>query len=120
MICFDWMFPEVCRTLSLQGMQVLAHPANLVMPYCQSAMVTRCLENRIFAITANRVGQENRGDDDFTFTGGSQVIGYDGKVYSSAPKDISSVSIIEIDEIQANNKKINEFNDLFEERRPDL
>ena len=40
MICFDWIFPEAARTLALQGAQVICHPANLVLPYCQAAMVT--------------------------------------------------------------------------------
>ncbi|MBK8130775.1 MAG: hypothetical protein IPK53_18345 [bacterium] len=42
MICFDWRFPEVTRTLALRGAQIVAHPSNLVLPYCQAAMVTRC------------------------------------------------------------------------------
>lgn len=41
LICFDWIFPEAARTLALQGAQIIAHPANLVLPYCQNAMVTR-------------------------------------------------------------------------------
>ena len=61
MICFDWMYPESARTLALNGAQLIAHPSNLVMPYCPDAMVTRCLENRVFAATANRVGEEDRG-----------------------------------------------------------
>jgi len=120
MICFDWMFPEVCRTLALQGMQVLAHPSNLVMPYCQSAMVTRCLENRIFAITANRIGNEQRDEDNFTFTGASQITGIDGKILSFAPIDKPHVSVIEIDEKQADNKMINKHNDVIKDRRPDF
>lgn len=117
MICFDWIFPEVCRTLTLQGMQVLAHPSNLVMPYCQRAMVTRCLENRIFAVTANRIGNEKRGEDNFTFTGASQITGSDGKILSFAPTDKSQVSIIEIDEKQADNKMINAYNNVITDRR---
>jgi predicted amidohydrolase len=46
MVCFDWFFPESARTLALRGAQIIAHPANLVLPYCQTAMVTRCLETR--------------------------------------------------------------------------
>lgn len=120
MICFDWMFPEVTRTLALKGMQVLAHPSNLVMPYCQSAMVTRCLENRIFAVTANRIGNEKRGKDNFTFTGASQITGHDGKIFSFAPTDKPHVSIVEIDESLANNKMINKYNDVFRDRREDF
>ncbi|PKP22494.1 MAG: acyltransferase [Bacteroidetes bacterium HGW-Bacteroidetes-21] len=117
MICFDWIFPEVARTLALQGMQVLAHPSNLVMPYCQAAMVTRCLENRIFAVTANRIGNEKRGDDDFTFTGASQITATDGKILSSAPVDKSHVSVVEIDVSKADHKMINDYNDVVKDRR---
>jgi predicted amidohydrolase len=120
MICFDWIFPETCRTLALQGMQVLAHPSNLVMPYCQKAMVTRCLENRIFAVTANRIGNEKRGDDDFTFTGASQITGTDGTILSSAPVDKPHVSVVEIDEKQADDKMINNYNDVMKDRRTDF
>ena len=56
MICFDWIFPETARTLALLGADIIAHPTNLVLPYCQNAMVIRCLENRVFAITATRIG----------------------------------------------------------------
>jgi len=117
MICFDWIFPEVCRTLTLQGMQVLAHPSNLVMPYCQTAMVTRCIENRIFAVTANRVGNEKRGEDDFAFTGASQITGIDGTVLSSAPAGKPYVSVVEIDEKLADNKMINKYNDVISDRQ---
>ncbi|MCX6272011.1 MAG: acyltransferase [Bacteroidetes bacterium] len=120
MICFDWIFPEVCRTLALQGLQVLAHPSNLVLPYCQYAMVTRCIENRIFAITANRIGQEKRGEDDFTFTGGSLICGPDGTILASAPLDEPFVSVVEINENQADNKMITAYNDVLKDRRPEF
>ncbi len=100
-------FRRFARTLALKGMQVLAHPSNLVMPYCQNAMVTRCLENRIFAVTANRIGVEKRGEDDFTFTGASQITGHDGKVLSSAPVDRTHIATVEIDVKLADNKNIN-------------
>ncbi len=34
MICFDWMFPEVTRSLALQGADIICHPSNLVLTYC--------------------------------------------------------------------------------------
>ncbi|MRT93647.1 nitrilase-related carbon-nitrogen hydrolase [Ancylomarina sp. 16SWW S1-10-2] len=120
MICFDWMFPEVCRTLTLLGMQVLAHPSNLVMPYCQNAMVTRCLENRIFAITSNRIGREKRGQDDFNFTGMSQITNFNGEILSSAPDKKTDVLSIEIDPNKAKDKMINDFNNLLDDRRLDF
>ncbi len=120
MICFDWIFPEVCRSLALKGMQVLAHPSNLVMQFCQTAMVTRCLENRIFAITANRVGSERRGEDGFTFTGDSQITGFGGDILSKAPDDAPFISVVEFDEKTTGQKMINPFNDLLGDRRPEL
>jgi predicted amidohydrolase len=120
MICFDWIFPEACRTLALKDMQVLAHPANLIMPYCQNAMVTRCLENSIFAVTANRIGTEQRGEDRFIFTGASQITGHDGKILSLAPPDKPHVSVVDIDEKLADHKKINPYNDVLKDRRTEF
>lgn len=117
MICFDWLFPEVCRILALKGAQIIAHPANLVMPFCQNAMVTRCLENRVFAVTANRIGVEKRGSDTFSFTGASQITSMNGDILAFAPKNKTHISIIKIDEKQATNKIINSYNDLFVDRR---
>jgi predicted amidohydrolase len=120
MICFDWFFPETIRTIALQGASIVAHPANLVMPYCQKAMQTLCLVNRVYAVTSNRIGREVRGDDDFTFTGGSQVTSYNGDVLSLAPSDEMGVDIVEIESEKARDKHLNPYNDIFKDRRPDL
>ncbi len=119
MICFDWIFPEAARTLALGGADIIAHPANLVLPYCQGAMRTRCLENRLFAITANRVGTEERGGDSFTFTGASQVTSPLGEVLASAPPEGTRVEVVEIDPAQARDKRLNPYNDLLGDRRPE-
>ncbi len=118
MVCFDWIFPEVSRTLALNGAQIIAHPSNLVLPYCQQAMVTRCIENRVFAVTANRIGNEKRGKDDFMFTGCSQIISFDGKILSSAQRDKTVVDVVEIDITKADNKRVGEYNDVLKDRRP--
>ncbi len=119
MICFDWFFPETARTLTLVGADIIAHPANLVLPYCQKAIITRCLENRVYAVTANRIGRETRGEDNFKFTGESQITSYDGKVLSSAPSDKASIDLVEIDIEKVRDKKLNEFNDIIYDRRKD-
>ncbi|MFX1453276.1 MAG: nitrilase-related carbon-nitrogen hydrolase [Promethearchaeota archaeon] len=117
MICFDWIFPETARTLALKGADIIAHPSNLVLPYCQNAMVTRCLENRVFAITSNRIGEENRGSDNFLFTGKSQITSYKGEILSSAPSNETYVDFVEIDIEKARDKRLNELNDIFKDRR---
>ena len=118
MICFDWFFPESMRVLALRGAQVVCHPANFVLPWGPSAMVIRCLENRVFAVTANRYGTETRGEHAFTFIGSSRVISPRGEVLASAPAESDSVAVIDIDPNEALNKNINKYNDLFADRRP--
>lgn len=121
MICFDWFFPEVARVLALKGADILCHPANLVLPHCPSAMITRCLENRIYAITANRVGFEERGGKErLTYIGTSQVVGPSGEVISRASPDKEEIRIVEIDPKDARKKSVNRHNDLFKDRRVDL
>ncbi|MDZ7330633.1 MAG: acyltransferase [candidate division KSB1 bacterium] len=120
MICFDWIFPEAARTLALKGAEVICHPSNLVLPYCQNAMVTRCLENRIFAITANRIGTEQRGDTLLAFTGASQITGTKGEILYRASNDSEEAAIIEIDPLVAHDKWITSNNPIFDDRRPEM
>ncbi len=121
MICFDWYFPESARTLALSGAQVIAHPANLVLPHCQTAMVTRCLENRVFAVTTNRYGSETLADGrSLTFTGASQVLDPRGNRLCQAPVAGDAVIVVEIDPTLADDKHVTARNDLFGDRRPEM
>lgn len=120
MICFDWMFPESMRSLALQGGQIICHSANLVMPYCQAAMVTRCLENGVFAITANRVGHDRRGGQSLHFTGQSQITDPRGRVMARASKLMEEVLVRDIDPSLADDKWLNPANHLLNDRRPAL
>ena len=121
MICFDWFFPESMRSLALQGAQIIAHPANLVLPNCPAAMLIRCLENRVYAVTANRTGTEQRKDGPpLTFIGMSQIVAPDSTVIARAPAKGTSMMISDIDLKKALNKSINPYNDLFKDRRPEM
>ena len=120
MICFDWIFPESVRSLAILGADIIAQPANLVLPYCQNAMITRCLENRVFSITANRIGTEKRGEDNFTFTGGSQITSTRGEILSSAPEKKIYSDFVDVDINQAHDKALNNYNDIINDRRPKL
>ncbi|MFC1650705.1 nitrilase-related carbon-nitrogen hydrolase [Candidatus Latescibacterota bacterium] len=119
-VCFDWYFPESIRVLALKGAQIICQPANLVLEWCQQAMVIRSLENRVFTVTANRYGSETNGKSSFTFTGLSQMTSPDGAVLASAPKEGDSIEVVEIDPPEAVNKSINRMNNLFDDRRPEL
>ena len=114
---FATIVSDTGTSMVVKGAQIIAHPANLVMPYCQSAMITRCLENRVFAVTANRIGRDIRGEDDFTFTGQSQITAFNGNILSSGHASKADSSTTDIDVHQADNKMINPFNDLINDRR---
>ncbi len=120
MICFDWFFPESARTLALQGAQIIAHPANLVMPYCQNAMVTRALENHVFTVTANRTGEEQLGEKHLHFTGASQITDPKGRILFRSGDESLRVHTEIIDPQKANDKHISHRNHIFDDRRPDM
>lgn len=119
MICFDWMFPESMRSLALAGAQVIAHPSNLVLPWCQEAMSTRCRENRVFAATANRYGTEDRAGVRLTFTGGSQITGVLGAPLARAEPRGDAWIEAEIDPSRALDRRVGLVPDLLRHRRPD-
>ena len=117
MICFDWIFPEVCRSLALAGARLILHPSNLVLPYCQAAMVTRAVENRVFIVTCNRVGTEARAGVRLRFTGKSRIVDPRGSVLAEAGEDAEALQVVTIDPRQAEDKRITPRNDLFRDRR---
>lgn len=119
MICFDWIFPETARILALKGADIICHPVNLVMPYCQSAMKTRSIENHVFAITANRIGEEKRGGNDFVFTGRSQITDCKGNVIYCASDNKEEIYSADINIEEARDKNINALNNLWRDRRVD-
>jgi predicted amidohydrolase len=121
MVCFDWFYPEAARTLALKGAEIICHPSNLVLPYCPDAMVTRCLENRVFCITANRIGSERRGGKKtLTYIGRSEIVGPRGYILHRAPADREKLAVVEIDPKEARDKSLTPYNDLLRDRRPAL
>lgn len=118
MVCFDWAFPEVARALALQRADILCHPANLVLGFCQRTMLTRCLENQVYAITANRHGSDLRPHGALKFTGRSQVVAPGGRLLQRAPAQREVLYVVEIDPTLARDKAITARNDLIADRRP--
>lgn len=120
MICFDWFFPESMRTLSVMGAEIIAHPSNLVLPYCPDAMPTRCIENRVFAVTANRTGVEKRKENEaLTFIGQSEIISPKGEILARAKKDEEIIMIEDVAPALARDKSLNPFNNILRDRRPE-
>jgi len=118
MICFDWIFPEVVRVLALRGADVICHPSNLVLDYCQRVMTARCLENGVFAVTTNRTGADRRAHGSVRFTGRSQVVSPRGEVLQRAPMRSEALHTVTIDPATARDKYITPRNDRLLDRRP--
>ena len=115
LVCFDWMFPEVWRKLALQGVELILHPSNLVLPYAQSVVPSYSLVNRVFIATANRIGTEK----ELTFTGQSIISGTKGEVLAKAGLS-EEILMVEINPQKAEDKMITPLNDAFKDRRTDI
>ena len=116
LVCFDWIFPEVWRILALKGAEIICHPSNLVLPgLAQKAVPIHALTNRIYTITANRIGIEG----DLSFTGLSTIANPNGDILFQASRTEEATVIKDIDIRLARDKIITKKNDLFSDRRPE-
>lgn len=118
MVCFDWYYPEAARTLALKGADILCHPSNLVLPNCPDSMPVRCLENRVFSVTCNRIGSEARGGKDrLAYIGNSEIVTPRGKILYRAPADRADLCVVDLNPEEARDKRVNQYNDLLRDRR---
>lgn len=114
-ICFDYLFPEPWRILAQKGADLIAHPSNLLTKNAIKTMPGIALMNKVFTLTANRIGTEG----DLTFNGSSMIINPSGDVVASAPSDEEAILNLDIDPTQARNKMITSMNHVFNDRRPE-
>jgi beta-ureidopropionase len=114
MICFDWYFPESTRTLMLKGAEIIAHPSNLVLPHCPESMKIRALENKVFAVTADRVGTE-RG---LRFIGMSEIVTPAGDIIYRASSTREECVVRSIDLKLARDKSVTPLNNVIKDLRP--
>jgi predicted amidohydrolase len=122
-ICYDLRFPEATRTLALNGADVIAHPTNFPMAArIQTELITvaRAAENRIYLLTANRVGKERTGE----FCGWSQIVDPYGKRLAEAGVTGEALLVADVDVEKARDKDYvipGEYElYLFGDRRPEL
>jgi predicted amidohydrolase len=118
LICFDWRFPETARVLALMGADVIAHPSNLVFRNAQAAMLTRAIENRVYTVTANRIGVESRPGGRVPFTGRSQIVDPGGVIVARAGIRETCARAADVDLAQARDKSLTAITHLFRSRRP--
>ena len=125
MVCFDWMFPEAARTLALAGAELILHPANLVLPHCPDAMVTRALENRVWCLTSDRCGEDDRGHradgatGRLTFQGQSQLVSPGGEIVGRLGREGEGVLVAQVEPGEAARKRLPQGDDVLGDRRLD-
>jgi predicted amidohydrolase len=116
LVCFDWLFPEVWRILALKGADIICHPSNLVLPgLAQKATPIHALTNRVYVVTANRIGTER----DLTFTGASTIANPRGDILAQASRTNEELVVRDIDIALARDKMITPRNHLLADRRPE-
>ncbi|ARU63485.1 carbon-nitrogen hydrolase [Tumebacillus avium] len=116
MICYDLRFPELSRTLSLSGAQVVFIPAEWPHPrlnHWRHLQIARAIENQMFVVSCNRVGRAG----DTEFFGHSMVIDPWGEILLEAD-EAEGIHHVTIDlgivpEIRSRIP-------IFEDRRPEL
>lgn len=121
-ICWDQWFPEVSRTLALNGAELLIYPSaigsELVRPDFDSrpewelVMRAQAIMNRVFVAAVNRVGQEEM----IRFYGGSFVADPWGKVLSRASTSRPETVFVDVDLSQVRDAR--SFFGFFETRQP--
>lgn len=104
-ICYDGAFPECGRVLTLLGADVLVLPTNWPTHSERAAevmMATRALENVVYTIACNRVGEE-RG---FRFIGRSSICDTTGEVLAFGSPEQEQILYADIDAARARRKKL--------------
>jgi predicted amidohydrolase len=91
MICYDLRFPELCRTLCLQGAKLIAVPAQWPAARVQhwdTLLRARAIENQLFVMGANRCGR----DPVLEYGGHSSIISPWGEILAKAGVRAASIS----------------------------
>lgn len=123
MIGYDLAFPEVARSLALDGAEILVVLANWEagqIDEWKTYVRSRAYENAVYVAAANRVGE----DVTLSFGGESMVVGPRGQIYASladetdpdtgAPLEGFTVARIDLDDV----RKYREEYQFIQNRQP--
>jgi len=124
-ICYDILFPESSRVMTLLGADILALPTNFPQVRAETLSTylvsARAIENRVHVVSSDRVGTE-RG---YSFAGLSKIVDASGNILSLASPDKEEIIYGEVDLESARQKHLNvipgEYEvDYIADRRPEL
>ena len=117
-ICYDLRFPELYRALARKGAQIILVPSAWPLSrktHWKVLLQARAIENQVFVIGVNRVGQSSKG---FQFAGSSLIVDPWGEILWEGSEKSQEVRIAEINcgKIPEIRKKIT----VWQDQRPDL
>ncbi|MEC5423333.1 carbon-nitrogen family hydrolase [Virgibacillus sp. C22-A2] len=95
-ICYDLRFPEIIRTLALEGAEVLhivAEWPDARTSHWRYLQLARAIENQMYVISSNRVGSY----DGVRFCGTSMVIDPWGNILKEGSDEIEETLAIQLD-----------------------
>jgi predicted amidohydrolase len=123
-ICYDGGFPESSRVMALLGADLIALPTNWppgAEEFAEHGIPTRALENHVYYIAVNRVGEE-RG---FRFIGRSRICDPLGRTLAVAGPAGEELLLAEIEPERAREKRIvrvpgKHIIDRIADRRPEF
>lgn len=115
-ICYDIEFPEVARTLALQGAELILVPTANMDPYhsvCTRLVPARAEENAVYLAYVNQAGPEG----DITYCGLSCLCGPDGEDVARAGRE-PGLLFAELDQDRV--RKARQSQTHLRDRRADL
>jgi omega-amidase len=115
-ICYDLRFPELIRTLALEGIKVLFVPAQWPakrLDHWSTLLRARAIENQIFVVAANRAGNHEAD----VFAGGSAIIDPWGRLLNEAGCEEQLISgELELGQVE----EIRAYMDILSDRVPEV
>lgn len=101
--CWDEWFPEVARSYSLAGAEIVVYPTAIgsepvfpafdTQPLWQQVIVANGINSGLFMVVPNRIGDEGK----VTFYGSSFISDPFGRVLVLAPRDEEAVLVADLD-----------------------
>jgi len=100
-ICYDWLFPEAIRQLSLGGAELLIRVSAYMDPWGTALPLdwwttvnrVRALENMAYVVAANQASSL-KNYPPFSWPGGSMIIDYDGRVLAQTERGVGEKIVV--------------------------
>jgi len=120
-VCYDIRFPELFRSLAIQGALIIFSPMAFPYPRLEHWKIlvrARAIENQLFMVGANQIGNEDFNGTEVTYFGHSTIIDPWGKTVIEAGDEQEVLLTAEIDLNLAN--EIRQKMRVLSDRRPDV